>query len=81
MEAFELLSDSDIKQLVMRSSNTFCKLDPIPTWLVKKCQGEPIKVITNIVNISQKAVVFPQSIKAALLKALIKKPNLDSNIV
>ena len=52
MEAFEPLSDSDIKQLLMRSSNAFCELDPIPAWLVKKCQIEVIKVIRHIVNIS-----------------------------
>ena len=53
----------------------------MPTWLVKKCQAELIKVIRNIVNISLKAGVFPQSMKAALLKPLIKKPNLDCNIL
>ena len=77
MEAFAPLSDSDIKQLLMKSSNAFCELDPMPTWLVKKCQAELIKLIRKIVNISLKAGVFPQAMKAALLKSLIKKSYLD----
>ena len=65
----------------MKSSNAFCELDLVPTWLVKTCRVEEIKVSRNIVNISLKAGVFPQSMKAALLKPLIKKPNLDCNIL
>ena len=30
MEAFEPLSDSDSKKLLMKSSNVFCELDPMP---------------------------------------------------
>ena len=81
MEAFEPMSDSGIKQLLIRSSNAFCELDSMPAWLVKNCQAELIKAIINIVNISLKARVFPQSMKAALSKALIKKSNLDCNIL
>ena len=67
METFEPLSDSDTKHLLMRSSNTLCELDPIPTWLVKKRQAEINKVIGNIVSISINTGIFPQSRKGALL--------------
>ena len=75
MEASEPLSDNDIKQLLMKVSNAFCELEPLPIWLVKKCQAELITVIRSIVNISLKAGVFPQSMKPVLLKSLIKKAN------
>ena len=81
MEAFVPLSDSDIKQLAMKTSNAFCEVDPMPMWLVEKCQAELIKVITSIANISLKAGIFPQSMKAAPLKPLIKKSTLDCNIL
>ena len=75
------MSDSDIKRLLMRSSNAFSGLDPIQTWLVKKRQSELITVIRNIVNISLKPRVLPPCTKGALLKPLTKKPNLDwSNV-
>ena len=74
METFELLSNSDIKQLLMKSSNAFFELDAILPWLVKKCQVKLIKVIRKTVNFPE---IFPQSVKASLLKPLIKKPNLD----
>ena len=75
------MSDSDIKRLLMRSSNAFSGLDSIQTWLVKKRQSELITVIRNIVNISLKPRVLPPCTKGALLKPLTKKPNLDwSNV-
>ena len=77
MEVFEPLSDHDIKQLLMRSSNVFCELDHIPVWVVQKHSTELIEVVRNIVNISLKAGIFPQSIKAVLLNILTKKPSLD----
>ena len=67
-DAFEPLSDSDIKQLLIKSSDAFCELNTMQCWLVKKCQAELTQVIRNILNISPEAGVFPQSMKAAPLK-------------
>ena len=58
LEAFERMSDSDIKKLLMKSSNAFYEPAPMTTWLIKKCQAELTKAVRNIVNISLKAEVF-----------------------
>ena len=70
MDTFEPFTETDIRQLLNKSSNAFCALDPMPTWLVKDCLDVPI---TNIVNKSLSLGVFPRSMKAALVKPLIKK--------
>ena len=61
----------------MRFSNNFYELDFILTSLVKKSQDELIKVIESLLYISVTTGIFSESIKAALLKSLIKEANLD----
>ena len=53
----------------------------MPTWLVKDCLDVLISPITNIVNKSLSVGVFPRSMKAALVKPLIKNHTLDCNIL
>ena len=55
-----------------RSSDAFCAVYPMPTWLVKDCLDVVISLITNIVNKSLSLGVFPRSMKAAFVKPLIK---------
>jgi len=60
MDTFEPFTENYIKQLLKRSSNAFCAVDPMPTWFVNDCLAVLISPITNIVN------------KLALVKPLIK---------
>ena len=46
------LKVKEICDIIMKSSNATCKLDPIPTWLVKLCVDELKTVITKIINMS-----------------------------
>ena len=50
MDTFELCKETDIRQLLKKSSNAFCAVDPMPTWLVKDCLHVLISSITNVVN-------------------------------
>jgi len=38
VDTFDTHSDSEINQQPKRSSNDFCKSDPLPTWFVKEWQ-------------------------------------------
>ena len=60
---------------------TSCRLDPIPTWLLKKCVNELVPVITQIINLSFKNGDFPDTLKSALITPLIKKPSLDCEVL
>ena len=73
MHTFEPFTETDIRQLLKKSSIVFCSVDPMPTWLVKDCLDVLISPITNIVNKSFSRGVFPRSTKAALIKTINKK--------
>lgn len=61
----------------MSSPSTSCPLDPLPTWLLKKCVDILLPIITKIVNLSMATGSFPAQLKKALVVPLIKKPSLD----
>ena len=63
MDTFEPFTETDIRQLLKRSSNAFCAVDYLDVL---------ISPITNIVNKSLSLGVFPRSMKAALVIPLIK---------
>ena len=50
MDTCKPFTETDIRQLLKRSSNTFCAVDPMPTWLVKDCLDVLINPNTNILN-------------------------------
>ena len=62
----------------MNSSNATCKLDPIPTWLVKLCVDELKTVITKIINMSLQDGYVPEAWKVALLLPILKKLGLEA---
>ena len=37
LENFSSLSIEEVSKIVLESSNASCRLDPVPTWLVKSC--------------------------------------------
>ena len=77
LSEFKLMSESEIATIIKSMSNSSCTLDPIPTWLVKECIDELLPVITHIVNSSLQTGTFPESLKTAVVRALLKKENLD----
>ena len=72
LDTFKPFTETDIRQLLNRSSNAFCVVDPMLTWPVKDYLDVLISLITNIVNKSLSLIVFPRSMKAALVKPLKK---------
>lgn len=77
LASFEILSFEDIHDVIMQLSSASCKLDPIPSWLVKRCSLELIPFITKIVNLSLQEGLVPDHWKIALLKPLLKKTNME----
>jgi len=71
MDTFEPFSETDIRQLLKRSSNAFCAVDHIPTCPVKDCLDVLISPITNKVNNLFSLGVLPGSMKDAPVKPLI----------
>ena len=79
LSKFCLVSDSEVKKLIKSLPSKHCKLDPIPTWLLKDTLDDLLPVITKLFNLSLSSGHVPESFKTSLLLPLLKKPNLDPN--
>lgn len=78
---FNTVSETDIKDIIMKSPSASGLHDPMPTWLIKKALNSLLHSITSIVNMSLTEGVVPSSMKSAVIKPLLKKENLDCNIL
>jgi len=74
---FDLVTEDEVMKLLRSISAKQCALDPVPTWLVKQCADVLVPVITSMANTSLSTAVFPSSEKHAIIKQILKKPNLD----
>ena len=63
----------------MSSATKSCRLDPIPTWLLKENLDHVLPLLTSIVNQSLSTGTFPKGAHSAIIKPLLKKPSLDQN--
>ena len=54
-----------------------CELDPVPTTILKEVTPSIAPLVASIVNKSMQTGVFPQDLKEALVKPMLKKANLD----
>ena len=66
-------------KLITSSPSKSCKLDCIPTWLMKTHIDAFISFITHVINCSFTSAVFPKYMGHALITPVLKKPSLDSN--
>ena len=63
--------------MILATPNKSCELDPIPTDILKHILPCILELITDIVNLSLDDDMFPDTLKEALVKPLLKKANLD----
>ena len=77
LQCFERATSEEVRKLT--SPTKTCALDPIPTSLLKSCVGVLLTPITNIVSLSLKSGVFPDTIKLSHLTPLLKKPSLSKD--
>ena len=78
---FSTMSEEEVRDIIMKSLSSTCSLDPIPTWLLKKCINELLRITSKIINLSFVNGMFPDALKSAHIKPLIKKPNLDTEVI
>ena len=76
-ERFEQVSVLDVERLISAAPNKCCSLDPVPTWLLKKCSHELAPYVAMMCNRSLKEGYLPASQKTALVTPLLKKSGLD----
>jgi hypothetical protein len=75
---FKMLTQDEVKKYVLSMPSKHCKLDPLPTWLIKECLDELLPLLTLIVNTSLKLGIMPCGLKHAIIKPLLKKAGLET---
>lgn len=78
---FITVDETEIVSIIMSSNASTCLLDPIPTHLFKDILPLISEAILKIINTSLENGYVPQSFKFAAIKPLLKKPNLDPDIL
>ena len=79
MDQFAPTTTSEVRTIILKSTNASCDLDPFPTRLLKQCIDDLIVPITAIINLSMREGVVPPDFKQALVTPLIKKKTLCRN--
>ena len=68
---------SKLQKIILSTPSKNCELNPIPTCLLKQILPSIVGIIADIINTSLRGGIFPESFKRALVRPLLKKPNLD----
>uniref|UniRef100_A0A8K9Y514 Reverse transcriptase domain-containing protein n=1 Tax=Oncorhynchus mykiss TaxID=8022 RepID=A0A8K9Y514_ONCMY len=77
LKCFSTISLDTIMKIIMASKPSSCILDPIPTKLLKELLPVLGPPMLNIINGSLSTGCVPNSLKVAVIKPLLKKPNLE----
>ena len=77
LSTFSQVSEDYIMGVIGKSPSKSCELDPIPAQLLNQCLPELIPHIAHIINLSLAQGIFPEPFKEAIVRPLLKKPNLD----
>ena len=81
MSDFRLVSNDEVAKFISHSSHTSCNLDPMPTPLLVENIDCIIESITILINNSLLTGVVPSSFKHAIVNPLLKKKDLDPEIL
>ena len=74
---FQPITHSKLEKIILSSPSKNCKLDPVPTSLLKQILPSIVGIIADIINTSLRDGIFPESLRKALVKPLLKKANFD----
>ena len=79
MDEFTHTTTSEVRSIILKSTNASCDLDPFPTRLLKHYIYDLSVPITAIINLSMREGVVPPDFKQALVTPLINKKTLFWN--
>ena len=78
---FAAMTKEEITGIIKSSPDKSCKLDPIPTWVLKSCAGGLAPIIVVIVNRSFETSQVPAELKQAHIRPRLKKPSIDPKLL
>ena len=79
LSSFGTVSQEEVRNAILQSSDSTCTLDFIPTRLLKSCLDALLPPITTLFNLCISENTFPAQFKHALVTPLIKKPSLPKD--
>ena len=75
------IDEEALCKTISQMSSTSCPLDVIPTPFLKEVLHSVTGDMLQIVNTSLCTGVFPEVLKTAIVRPLLKKPNLDPSLL
>uniref|UniRef100_A0A3P9HAM5 Reverse transcriptase domain-containing protein n=1 Tax=Oryzias latipes TaxID=8090 RepID=A0A3P9HAM5_ORYLA len=75
------VTDQTVQETITRLSSSTCCLDVLPTRFLKSVLNSVLPSITQIVNMSLQSGIFPEALKTAVIKPLLKKSGLDPTVL
>ena len=78
LSVFEPASEGEVKAVIVKSPSKSCELDPVPTFIIKQCIDVIVPHLTVIVNKSLQSGHFPDSLKVAHIRPLLKKTDVEN---
>ncbi len=81
MSVFEAIDSNILKEIVQHLKSSTCYLDTLPTSFFKSVLNCLEADLLEVVNTSLLSGTFPNSLKTAVVKPLLKKSNLDNTML
>ena len=74
LSSFHPVTEHEVRNIILRSTDSSCSLDLIPTKLLKSCITSLTPPITHLINLSLKEGSFQTSFKHAVVTPLKSSP-------
>ena len=81
LDCFSPIDLPNLTSTISSSKPSTCLLDSIPTKLLKEVLPLISTHLLDMINLSLLTGYVPQSFKVAVIKPLLKKPNLDPGVL
>ncbi len=81
MSVFETIDSKILEEIVQHLKSSTCYLDTLPTSFFKSVLNCLEADLLEVVNTSLLSGTFPNSLKTAVVKHLLKKRNLDNTML
>ena len=81
LDKFDEVTEAVLTKIIARAPTKSCRLDAIPTWLLKDptVLRALLPTLARLVNVSLTIGEFPACLKVAVVTPILRKPGLDLN--
>ena len=77
---FELVSEMEVRETILKCPSKSPEADPIPTSLLREMISEIVPLLAKLFHASLCSGLVPSAFKGAKVRPLLKKAGLDPNV-